>query len=212
MPFLVPEAIESYAVDRSEGFSPLHHELIQVTRERTRYPSMLSGFVGGNLLRLLVRLLGARKVLEIGTFTGFGTLCLAEGLPEDGEVHTLELDAEHLAIAESFFQRSPWSERIHPHLGPAFETLCEFEGPFDLVFLDADKPRYPHYYQEALRLLRPGGLLVVDNALWSGEVLDPGESESARAIDELNRTIETDDRVEGVLLTVRDGIFLVRKR
>jgi caffeoyl-CoA O-methyltransferase len=173
---------------------------------------MLSGEAGGNVLRMVARLIGARRILEIGTFTGFGTLCMAEALPEDGEIHTLELDAEHLALATSFFQRSAYSDRIFAHLGPAFESLAQLEGPFDLVFLDADKTNYPHYYEEALRLLRPGGVLLVDNALWSGRVLDPGEDESARAIDELNRTIESDSRVEGMLLTVRDGIFLVRKR
>lgn len=212
MSFLIREDVETYAIHRSEGFSDLLGELIEVTHRRTQYPNMLSGEAGGAFLRLMARTLGARRILEVGTFTGFGTLCMAEALPEDGEIHTLELDADHLAIANSFFQRSGLADRIHAHLGPAHESLAHLEGPFDMAFLDADKRNYDHYYEEALRLLRPGGVLLVDNALWSGRVLDPGEDESAAALDALNRKIETDERVEGVLLTIRDGIFMVRKR
>jgi caffeoyl-CoA O-methyltransferase len=173
---------------------------------------MLSGRAGGGVLRLVARLIGARRILEVGTFTGFGTLCMAEALPEDGEIHTLELDAEHLAIARSFFARSEHGSKIYCHLGPALETLLKLEGAFDMAFLDADKVNYHHYYEESLRLLRPGGVVLVDNALWSGRVLAPGDDPSSQAIDALNRLIESDERVDRVLLTVRDGMFLVRKR
>lgn len=211
MSFLVPEAIETYARDRSEPFPPVMGSLIEETWRRTEVPRMLSGELGGGVLRMVARLIGARRVLEVGMFTGYGTLALAEAIPEDGEVHTLEVDPDCVALALPFFEASGHSEKITVHLGPARDTLATLEGPFDLVFLDADKESYEHYYEEALRLLRPGGVILVDNALWSGRVLAPSDP-SSRALDRLNRRIERDQRVDRLLLTVRDGMFLVRKR
>lgn len=209
--FIVPDAIEDYALARSEPFPPHMHELMQETYAHTELPQMLSGELGGGVLRMVAKLIGARRILEVGMFTGFGTLALAEALPEDGEIHTCELEQKYLDLAGPFFDRSGHSDKITVHMGPALESLQKLEGPFDMVFIDADKTNYANYYEEALRLLRPGGVIVVDNALWSGRVLSP-EHESDAAIDALNRKIEQDERVDRVLLTVRDGMFLVRKR
>lgn len=209
--FIVPPAIEDYALARSQNFPPVLAELAKETYARTEYPQMLSGELGGGVLRMICKLIGARRVLEVGMFTGYGTLALAEGVAEGGEVHTCELSEEYVELAVPYFERAGHGEKITVHVGPALDTLRQLEGPFDLVFLDADKTNYVHYYEEALRLLRPGGVILVDNALWSGRVLEP-QDESDVAIDALNRKIELDERVDRVLLTVRDGMFLVRKR
>lgn len=211
MSYIVPEPVEDYAADRSEGFDPLLDELVQATYARTEYPGMLSGKLGGGVLRMVARLIGARRCLEVGMFTGFSALCVAEALPEGGVLDTCEIDPEVVELARSFFARSPHGKKIRVHLGPASETLAGLEGPYDMAFVDADKTGYPHYYEECLRLLRPGGALLIDNALWSGRVLDPRD-ESSAVLDGLNRRIEADERVDRLLLTVRDGIFLLRKR
>lgn len=209
--FIVPQPIESYAADRSQVADPLLSELVETTKSSHEMPQMLSGDLAGGVLRMVALLVGAKRILEVGMFTGYGTLSLASALPEDGEIHTLELDPECVQLAGPFLERSPHSDKITVHVGPALDTMQSFEGPFDLVFIDADKTNYGNYYEEALRLLRPGGVILVDNALWSGRVLDP-QDDSTRAIDALNRKIEADPRVDRVLLTVRDGMFLVRKR
>ncbi len=211
MSYIVPEVIESYALAHSQPFPSYMEELAEETQVRTDAPGMMSGGLGGGLLRMLALLVGARRILEIGMFTGFGTLAMAEALPPGGEIHTLELDADYLEIAGKYFDRSPAGDRIHVHIGPAAESLARLSGPFDMAFLDADKENYLHYYEEVLRLLRPGGLLVVDNALWSGRVLEPRDP-AAVAIARLNQRIAGDERVDRVLVTVRDGMFLVRKR
>jgi caffeoyl-CoA O-methyltransferase len=169
------------------------------------------GRVEGALLRILVGAIGARRVLEIGTFTGFSGLSMAEALPDDGELVTCDIDPKATAMARQFFDRSPHGKKITIALGDALETLKTLSGPFDLVFLDADKERYPDYYEATLPMLRAGGLVVADNTLWSGEVLDP-QTASAKAIARFNRRVTTDPRVDNVLLPVRDGIMLARKR
>ena len=173
---------------------------------------MLSGRVEARLLQLLVRLVGARRVIEVGTFTGYATLMMAAGLPPEGELVTCEIEPRHAAIAERFFARSPDGRKIRVAPGPALATLRALPaGSVDLLFIDADKERYPAYYEEGLRLVRPGGLIAIDNALWSGRVLAPADEED-RAIAAVNDRAARDERVEAVLLTVRDGVLLVRKK
>lgn len=208
---MIDPAIEAYAEAHASPLDPLLDELAAVTRERTTAPQMMVGTIEGNFLRLLVRLMGARKVVEIGTFTGYSGLCIASALPEDGKLVTCELSDEHADIAASFFAKSPLGEKIELRRGPAIDTLRSLPaGAFDLVFIDADKESYLDYYEEALRLLRPGGLVVADNTLWSGRVLDPREA-SDKAIVAFNERVKADPRVEQVLLTVRDGMMLARK-
>lgn len=208
---LVPTDIEKYAQEHTEVPAPLFEELRQTTWERMSSPQMQVGRLEGTFLRMLVRMTRARRVLEIGTFTGYSALMMAEGLPDDGELLTCDLDPKAEAIARDFFARSPHGRKIALRMGPALETLKTLQGPFDLAFIDADKGSYSAYYDAVLPLLRTGGLLVADNTLWSGRVLHP-QSPDDHAIVAFNDKVAADPRVEKVLLTVRDGMMLVLKR
>lgn len=212
MDMFLPEELERYVKDHAEPVSPLFEDLERETRERTGRPGMLTGRVEGALLRMLVRISGAKRVVEIGTFTGYSALMMAEALPEDGELLTCEVSREHASIARAFFDRSPHGFKVRLAVGPAAATLREIpEGSADFVFIDADKESYPLYYEESIRILRPGGLIAVDNVLWSGRVLSPADGAS-RAIAAFNRTVRSDVRVEKVMLPVRDGVYLILKR
>lgn len=209
---LIDPDIERYVHDHTQPRPPLFEELRDYTYANVPDPGMQVGRVEGTLLKLLVASLGARRVLEIGTFTGYSGLSMAEALPDDGELVTLDIDPEATRVARSFFDRSPHGRKIRIELDDALETLRKMpaDPPFDLVFIDADKERYIAYYEEVLPRLRPGGLIVADNTLWSGRVLHP-ESKSDHAIAAFNRHVTADPRVENVLLSVRDGIMLARK-
>ncbi len=209
---LVPGEIEAYAREHSTGLPPLLAELAQATQEKFGgLARMISGQTEGLLLQTLAASIGARRALEVGTFTGFSALMTAAALPEDGEIVTLELSAEHAAFARGFFERSPDGHKVRLIEGPALESLRSLEGPFDLVFIDADKPGYVDYYEAALPMLSERGVIAVDNVLWSGTVLDP-KQDDARAIAAFNEHVSRDERVTHVLLTVRDGITLIRRR
>lgn len=209
---LVPEEIEKYAQEHSTALPPLLAELMQATQEKFGgLSTMLSGPVEGLLLQTLAASIGATRTLEIGTFTGFSTLMTAAALPDDGEIVTLELSPEHAAFARSFFGRSPDGHKVRLIEGPARDSLRSLEGPFDLVFIDADKGGYLDYYEAALPMLSERGVIAVDNVLWSGYVLDPKEDDG-RAIAAFNEHVARDERVTNVILTVRDGIMLVRRR
>jgi len=209
---IIPEDIEHYVKQCSEPLSPLLQELEQETREKTTEPQMLSGQVEGRFLQMLVRISGARTVVEVGTFTGFSALMMAEGLPDDGELYTFEVNEAHAAIALKYFNKSPCGNRIKLVLGNAVDMMREIrDGTVDLIFIDADKTSYLLYYEEGVRILRTGGLIAVDNTLWSGRVLDPADDDS-RAIALFNDTVAGDERVEQVMLTVRDGVTLIRKK
>lgn len=208
---LVDERLAAYAEAHTTPRPPLFDELRRVTLERTTAPQMQVGVVEGTLLKLLCATLGARRVLEIGTFTGWSALCMAEALPEGGRVITCDLDPEATAIARSFFDRTPHGGKIEIRLGDALGTLAALgDEPFDLAFVDADKARYPAYYAAVLPRLRQGGLFVADNTLWSGRVLDP-KSDDDRGIAAFNEAVVRDPRVEVVQLSVRDGVTIARK-
>ena len=174
---------------------------------------MLTGAHEGALLAMLVRLVGARRVLEIGAFTGYSALCMAGALPADGEILSCDINPETSAIAQSFFDRSPHGHKIRLRLAPALETLAGLPDSqtFDLVFLDADKENYVNYYEAVLPRLRPGGVIVADNVLWSGRVLAPKEK-TDHAVAAFNEHVRRDTRAECVMLPVRDGVSLIRKR
>lgn len=208
---LVPEEIESYAQNHTTAPDPLFDELAAETREKMELWVMQVGRIEGTFLKLLVQLSGARRVLEVGMFTGYSTLMMASGLPEDGQVITCDVDPAAEALARKYFHKSPHGKKIDIRMGPALETMADLKGPLDLVFIDADKANYSNYYDRAIELLRPGGLLVGDNALWSGRVLDPRD-ESDHALAAFNARVARDPRVEHVLLTVRDGMMLARKK
>lgn len=209
---LVPDEIERYAADHTTPLPPLLEELIAATEhEFGARSSMLSGPVSGRLLQFLVAMTGARSVLEIGMFTGFSALMMAEALPPDGRLITCDVDAKAIGIARSFFARSPYGGRIDVREGPALDTIARLQGPFGFVFIDADKGNYINYYEAALPLLAEGGVIAVDNVLWSGRVLDPKEPDD-HAIVAFNDHIRADGRVVAAMLTVRDGVMLIRRR
>jgi len=210
MQFIDP-ALEAYAKDRTKPEPDLLIELTAETYASMKWPGMLCGRLEGRLLKLLVQLIGARRVLELGMFTGYSALSMAEGMPADGELITCDIDPQAKAFAERYFARSPHGGKITIRLGPALATLKTLSAPFDLVFIDADKENYLAYWHAAIALVRPGGLVVIDNTLWSGKVLDPRDDET-RAIDAVNRAIAADPQVENVLLPIRDGVHVARKR
>src|SRR5262249_40142080 len=186
----------------------LFERLAAETREKSTIPEMMVGEVEGRFLEFLVRSTGARRVLELGTFTGYSSLSMARGLSDGGRVISCDVNEETTAIARRYAEEAGLEDRIEYRLGPALETLAELDGPFDLVFIDADKENYRNYYDAVLPKLAPDGLILADNALRNGRVLEDGD-EPMKAF---NDYVLNDERVECVLLTVRDGILLVRKR
>jgi len=209
---IISPELELYIEQHTRARPPLFDELRDVTYASMRSPNMQVGRVEGTFLKMLVTLLGARRVLEIGTFTGYSSLCMAEALPDDGQLFTLDIDPVATNVARSFFERSPHGKKITLHLGDALETLRSLpaDQPFDLAFIDADKARYTSYFEAVLPRLRRGGLIVADNTLWSGRVLSP-ESTDDHGIVRFNDHVMNDPRVENVLLSIRDGMMLARK-
>ena len=208
---LVSEEIEAYAAAHTTPLPPLLRELQAVTNNKMgSRAAMLSGQIEGMLLRFLALAVGARRILEFGTFTGFSAQMMAAGLPDDGELITLDVDPNPTAIAREYWERSPHGSKIQLKLGPALETVKTLQGPFDLVFIDADKQAYVDYYEASLPLLAPNGFIVVDNCLRRGRVLQP-ENDGDRATADFNEHVQADQRVVNALLPVRDGIMLVRK-
>lgn len=205
-----PKNIEDYCHQHSSPEPKLLQELVKETYEKSNMPTMLSGRLCGRLLKMLVQLTGARRVLEIGMFTGYSALSIAEGLPDDGKVITCDVDESVAKMAKSFFARSPHGHKIEMVIQDALKTLTQIPGDFDLVFIDADKKNHKNYYELSLNKLKSGGMIVLDNSLWSGKVLNP-DDENSLALADLNEYITRDERVENVLLPVRDGFNLVRK-
>jgi len=207
----IDEAVEGFAHDHTEPESDLYVRLREETYREMNSPQMQVGRIEGRFLKMLVRLGGARRILEIGMFTGYSALMMAEGLPDDGHLITCDVDPKAEAIARRYFGESPDGHKIEIRMGPALETIKTLDGPLDMIFIDADKTNYSNYYEACLSLLKPGGLIVADNVLWSGKVLDP-KSDDDHAIVEFDRLVQSDPRVENVCLTVRDGMMLAWKR
>ncbi|HEY1371790.1 MAG TPA: class I SAM-dependent methyltransferase [Candidatus Binatia bacterium] len=207
----VPEEIEAYAERHTRGMSDLHATVWKDTYEKTKSPRMMVGPLEGAFLRLLVRITAAKRVLEIGMFTGYSALAWAEALPEGGRLVTCDVNPETTKMAQGYFEKSPHGHKIEVRLGPALDTLKTLQGPFDICFIDADKTGYDAYYDACLPLTRQGGLIVLDNMMQAGKVLNPTD-DRVRAVDALNKRIQKDPRVENVLLPVRDGIMLAYKR
>jgi len=208
--FIVEPSVEQYAEEYSTPPADLFDRLAEETRAKTTAPQMMVGQLEGHFLGELVRLSGARRVLELGTFTGYSSISMALALPSGGRVITCDVNEETTAIARRYAEEAGVVDRIDYRLGPASETIAKLDGPFELVFIDADKENYVNYYEATLPLLADGGLMVVDNTLWSGRIVDPDDDdETTRAIRALNDRVLVDERVENVLLTVRDGMNLV---
>lgn len=210
---ITDDAIETYAHDHSRPEAELFVQLREETYREMAFPGMQVGRIEGGFLKMLVRLVGAKRIVEIGMFTGYSALMMAEGLPEDGQLITCDIDPKAAAIASRYFAQSPHGHKIQIRLAPALETLASLTEPLDMVFIDADKENYCGYYEACMRLVRPGGLIVADNVLWSGKVLNPSPNDLATtAIVEFNNLVQADPRVENVCLTVRDGMMLIWKR
>lgn len=207
---LIPESIESYVLAHSSAEPDLLNALFKETHEKTDAPQMLVGPLEGLLLKLWVRSIGARRVLEIGTFTGYSALMLASGMTDEGEVITCDISEAHTAIARRYWKQSPHGSKIKLILGPALDTLEALHGAFDMIFIDADKENYSAYWDKCMPKLRVGGIIVADNVLWSGRVLDPREPLD-HAVADFNQRVRNDPRVEVVMLPLRDGITVATK-
>lgn len=209
---IVAPEIEAYAAEHTTPGHPLLAEVDAQTRATQEAPGMMVGLLEGRFLETLVWLSDARRILEIGCFTGYSALSMAAALPPDGSIVTCELDPDLAATARRHFDASPWADQIEIRLGPALDSITGLEGPFDLIFIDADKTDYANYYEAVLPLLADRGLIVADNVLWSGRVLDADDqSDDTVAIRAFNNRVRDDDRVTCVMATVRDGVLLIRR-
>lgn len=208
---IVSPEIETYAAQHSTPLPSLLVELMAETERRFgERATMLSGELVGNLLQTVAAALGAKRTLDVGCFTGFSAQMVAAALPNNGEVITLEFSPEHAALAREYFARSENGNKITLMEGPALDSIAKLSGPFDLVFIDADKVNYINYYEAVLPLLADRGVIIADNVLWSGEVIDPTD-DNGRAIAAFNDHVAKDKRTVKVMLPVRDGVLLIRK-
>ena len=213
MKSLVLPGIEAYAEAHSFQESEVCRRLREDTYRSMDCPQMVVGPLEGAFLKVMALSVGAKRVLEIGTFTGYSALCMAECLPEDGMVITCDIDPESTAMAKRYWAQSAHGTKIHPRLAPALEMLSTLTGTFDLIFIDADKANYVNYFRQALDLISDHGVILIDNVLWNGDVLRlPAPDTNTAAIQELNRVVHAEPRVSAVLLTIRDGIFLIKPR
>jgi caffeoyl-CoA O-methyltransferase len=211
MVFIASDEIEAYAEANTTPPPELLQRLAEETRETLRSPQMLTGAVEGRLLELLVVAVQPERVLELGTYSGYSSVSMASVLPPGGHIDTCEVDEAHAAVARRYQEEAGVADRITIHLGPALETIERLEGHFDLIFIDADKLNYPAYYEALVPRLSANGVMVLDNRLWSGRVAETPETPETEMFVELNARIAADPRVVAVMLTVRDGITLVRR-
>ena len=208
----ISDQLQQYIDDHSMEESDLLKALDRETHQKVLQPRMLSGSYQGRLLALLAKMIGPKKILEVGTYTGYSTLCMAEGLNTGGLIDTIDHNEELADMQRRYFDQSPYASQIVQHLGEAIDILKTLAGPYDLVFLDADKENYPHYFDLIIDKLETGGILLSDNVLWSGKVLEKATDEATSALQEYNHKINTDARVESVVLPIRDGLTITRKR
>jgi caffeoyl-CoA O-methyltransferase len=211
--FIVEPDVDAYAEAHTSPLPELFERLAEETRAKTTIPQMMVGKLEGRFLGFLVGALRARHVLDLGTFTGYSSICMALALADGGRVISVDVNEETTEIARRYAAEAGVIDRIDYRVGPGIDVLGELEGPFEFVFIDADKDGYVDYYEAALPKLADGGLIAADNVLWSGRVVgDDDLSEGGRAIQRFNEHVVRDERVESVMLTVRDGITLIRKR
>jgi caffeoyl-CoA O-methyltransferase len=210
---IINSQAQAYAEKYSSGENPLLREIAEFTVKNHAEAQMLSGHLQGRFLEMISCLVRPGRILEIGTFMGYSALCLAAGLAEGGKLHTLELREEDAALAAANFRRANQQDRIILHIGNALEIIPSLQEAWDLVFIDADKVNYSAYYQLVLPRVRPGGLIIADNVLFHGQVLEPEiKGKNAIAINAFNELVKGDDSVEKVMVTLRDGLMLIRKK
>lgn len=211
----IPEEIDDYITLHSEDEPQLLKELNRETQLKILQPRMLSGHYQGRVLSLLSKLINPKNILEIGTYTGYSALCLAEGLQPDGELHTIDVNEELFDFQKKYFKKSAYGKQIIQHVGNALDIIPKLDMTFDLVFIDADKENYVNYFHLIIDKLKPGGIILSDNVLWSGKVLDKTfkkEDLATPALIEYNKLLKADSRVETVILPIRDGLTVSRKK
>lgn len=214
MEFLDPD-LDRYVADSSAPEPEILHRLNRETHLKVLQPRMLSGHIQGRVLSMLSHMIRPERILEIGTYTGYSAICLAEGLLEDGRLDTIDINEELQPMVEKYLDLTNNSERIRMHIGPALEVIDTIDGPFDLVFIDADKTNYLNYYNAVFDKVRPGGYIIADNVLWSGKVIDEVEianDPDTAALVAYNGFARKDERTENVLFPVRDGLMISRKK
>jgi predicted O-methyltransferase YrrM len=203
--------IEEYVLSHIDKEPEVLAWLTRETHLRTLKPRMLSGHLQGRMLKMFCTMMSAKRILEIGTFTGYSAICMAEALPEDGELHTMEVNDEMEEFLNEVFERSGMAEKIHLHIGDASQLIPQLEGQFDVVFMDGNKRHYSEYFDVVFPKLRLGGLLIADNTLWDGHVLEDSKDAQTVGIQKFNDKVFSDERVERVIVPVRDGMTLIRK-
>lgn len=208
------EAIEEYILSHSDDEGELLAALNRDANVNLLRPRMLSGHLQGRILKMFCRMLAPKRVLEIGTYTAYATLCMAEGMAPDGRIHTIEINDEMEDFINKYLERSPHKEKITVHFGDALEVIPKLGGEFDLVFIDADKRLYSEYYDLVFPMVRPGGLILADNTLWDGHVVEVPRSADKQTLGIMafNDKIKRDDRVEKVILPLRDGLTMIWKK
>ena len=206
------EDLEQYIAKHSEPEPPLLQELSRETHLKVIQARMITGHFQGRVLSMLSHIIAPKRILEIGTYTGYSALCLAEGLVSNGSLHTIEVNPELTHIQKKYFEKSDYSKQIHTYLGNALDIIPQFEQPFDLVFIDAEKKQYDAYFEAVLKVSKPGTVILSDNVLWTGKVvapLDP-KDKTTQALLEYNKKLATDPRVQTSLLPIRDGLTMSR--
>ena len=211
MPQIVDARLEDYCSRWSTPVSSVLDELERETHLKTMYPQMLTGAWQGRFLTLISQLIAPKRILEVGTFTGYSAICLARCVALGGGIETMGVDEEIAPMIRRYVEKAGLADRIRLHIGSALDIIPDLTGPFDLVFLDAHKPDYPVYFDLAFDKINPGGLILSDNVLWSGKVLDTDQDEDTRALDAYNQKLAHDPRIEQVILPLRDGLSVARK-
>lgn len=214
MPDAIEDVLNRYAEQYTSPESPLLKKINRETNTQVSHPNMISGHIQGRFLSLISQMISPRQILEIGTFTGYSALCLLEGLRQNGILHTIDIDDELRERCKRYFEEAGVTDRIILHTGDALNVIPCLSGPFDLVFIDADKPNYEKYFDLIIDKVPSGGVIIADNVLYHGEVLESGgkQSNNAKAIAAFNKKIAAVDTVEKVMLTIRDGLFIMRKK
>lgn len=208
----ISEELENYVEQHSQNEPELLVKLFKETHQKILQPRMLSGHFQGRVLSMLSKIINPKSILEIGTYTGYAALCLAEGLQKDGTLDTIDIKEELVSIQQKYFDLSPWKNQITAHLGDALEIIPSLNKKFDLVFIDADKENYINYFNMIVPMMNKGGIILSDNVLWSGKVLEElnPKDVSTKILLEYNKIVNEDARVETVLLPIRDGLTVTR--
>lgn len=207
----INDDIEEYSTKFTSSESDLLKSLNRDTFVKTINPRMLSGHMQGRFLSMISKMLSPKTILEIGTFTGYSALCLAEGLEKNGTIHTIDISEESAYFAKKYFAKSIYKKKIIQHIGNAIDIIPEIDNNIDLAFIDADKENYSKYYHLIFKKLKIGGYIIADNVLWSGKVLDKNQDKETIALSEYNQLIHNDKKVENILLPIRDGLMICKK-